>query len=263
MTLTYVYCLVRSARRPALRDPAAGVPGRRDLRALDAGGGLWMIVSTVPASDYDEAALARGLQNLDWVSRRALAHEQVVEQFMSARAVLPMQLFRLFMSDERALAHIAKERRSIDRVLARVEGQFEFGLRLTLDPQAARQAGARSVRGDAAGSSGAAYLTRKRDLLYVDRRALSAARGEANRLYRAMSREATRARRRTETEQASSGSRLLLDAVFLVAARRASAFRSALRTHARTLDAAGVVVALTGPWPPYNFLGADRKKASA
>lgn len=261
MTLTYVYCLVRAARRPAIRDSTAGVPGSRDLRALDAGDGLWMIASTVPASGYDEAALARGLQNLDWVSPRAIAHEAVVEQFMSARGVLPMQLFRLFMSDERALAHVARERRSIDRALARVEGQFEFGLRLTLDQAPARQAAAGRARGDAI-HSGADYLARKRDLLHVGREVLASARGEANRLYRAMSREATRARRRTETEEASPGSRLLLDAVFLVPSRRAAAFRATLRRHARSLGAAGLTVALTGPWPPYNFLDSPRKKVS-
>jgi len=259
VTLTYVYCLVRSARRPQVRDAAAGVPGSLDLRALSAGGGLWMIASTVPATEYDEAALARGLQDLDWVSRRALAHEHIVEQFMTARAVLPMQMFRLFRSDDRALAHIASGRRMIDRALAQVEGQFEFGLRLTLDEKAARQAGARQVRGGAgAAGSGTDYLAQKRDLMRVDRAALASARREANRLYRAMSREASRARRRTETEQASAGSRLLLDAVFLVPSRRAAAFRSSLRTHARTL-AAGLVISLTGPWPPYNFVGTPRR----
>lgn len=262
MTLTYVYCLVRAARRPAIRDPKAGVTGSRDLRALDAGNGLWMIASTVPASDYDESALARGLQKLDWVSERAMGHEAVVEQFMSSRAVLPMQLFRLYTSDERALAHISRQRRVIDRALARVEGQCEFGVRLTLAERTVTPSASGRARRDGI-TSGADYLARKRDLLRAGRVALASARGEATRLYRTMSREATRARRRTETEQASSRSRLVLDAVFLVPSRRTAAFRSALRKHARTLGATGLVVSLTGPWPPYNFLDSARKKASA
>lgn len=258
MTLTYVYCLVRAAKRPAVGDAPAGVPGSRNLRALDAASGLWAIVATVAAAEYDEAALAQGLQNLDWVSRRAMGHESVVEHFLGATAVLPMQLFTLFMSDERALEHVRRDRRAIDRVLARVEGQVEWGLRLTLDQQPAQKALAARTAGPV---SGAAYLQRKRDLLQVDRSTLTAARSQANRLYRAMAREATRARRRTETEQAAPGSRLLLDAAFLVPARRTASFRSALRKQTRTLDAAGLVVSLTGPWPPYNFIGAPGRKS--
>ena len=266
MTLTYVYCLVRSARAPALDDVPPGLPGARNLRALAADKGLFAIVADVPARDYDEAALARGLQNLDWVGRRAMAHEAVVEHFLSARAVLPMQLFTLFTSEARALEHVRRDRARIERILTRVERQLEWGLRLTFDEKAARESveqahrrGAATESGsgrssDRPGTSGADYLTRKRDLLDVTRVQLTAAKTAADRLYRAMSREATDARRRTATEQAAPGSRLLLDAAFLVPARKAGAFRSALRRNARKLEATGIVVSLTGPWPPYNFL---------
>ena len=270
--LTYAYCLVRSPRRPVLRGVAAGVPGATALRALDAGRGVWLIAASVPSRDYDERAVAAGLQKLDWVGRRAMAHEAVVECFLDAPAVLPMQLFALFTSDERALAHLVRDRKTIDRVLKRLDRQLEWGLRLTFDEKAARDVV--EARHDAAGRasstvtgipakrarsgsravSGAAYLERKRDLFDVTRVELAQARSQADRLFRAMRREATEAVRRTAMEQAAPGSRLLLDAAFLVPKRRSGAFRSALRKHARQLDAAGIVMSLTGPWPPYNFI---------
>lgn len=268
MTLSYVYCLVRSARRPALDDPPAAMPDATDLRAVKAGDALWAIVSTVPAAGYDEPALARGLQDLDWVGHRAMAHESVVEHFLPAAAVLPMQLFTLFTSDERALEHIARDRARIDRILTRLTRQLEWGLRLSFDEQAARTAidapsGKRSGKAAAAGPTGTSYLARKRDLLNVTRVQLTEARAEADRLYRAMAREATDARRRTATEQGTPGSRLLLDAAFLVPVRRVDAFRNALRRNARTLTAAGIVVSLTGPWPAYNFIDGSAPRAAA
>ncbi len=255
--LTYLYCLVRSARRPSLHGIPPGIPGSKDLRALDAGKGLWAIAASVPRVDYDEAALATGLQNLDWVGRRAMAHEGVVEQFLTAPALLPMQLFALFTSDERALDHVTRDRARIDRILSRIERQLEWGLRLSFDEKAARAAiedkhGTRTRKTPTV--TGADYLARKRDLLDVTRVQIVEAKAAADRLYRAMSREAGEARRRTATEQAAPGSRLLLDAAFLVPIRRAAAFRAALRKHAAKLDAAGIVVSLTGPWPPYNFI---------
>jgi hypothetical protein len=265
--LTYVYCLVRRAGRPPLHDLPPGIPGSKEVRALAAGRGVWLIVTSVRRADYDETSLAKGLQDLDWVGTRAMAHESIVEQFLTSPAVLPMQLFALFMSDDRALEHVAQDRARIDRILTRIERHLEWGLRLSFDEKAARQAveeKAVSRARSSHGPTGAGYLARKRDLLDVTRVQFTAAKAEADRLYRAMSREASEARRRTATEQsATPGSRLLLDAAFLVPARRAAPFRSALRRYARKLDAAGIVVSLTGPWPPYNFIEPASAKASA
>jgi len=183
-SLTYVYCLVLNARRPIIPPGLQDVPGGRDVRALAAGDGVWLIVTTVPAKTYDEAALAKGLQNLDWVGRRALAHEAVVEQFLSSRSILPMQLFTLFTSDERALQHVGRQRNTIVGILKRLERKLEWGLRLTFD-EAALRTGIEAKARKAAGPvpSGAGYLARKRDLLDVTRGQLSAARTEANRLF--------------------------------------------------------------------------------
>jgi hypothetical protein len=69
-----------------------------------------------------------------------------------------------------------------------------------------------------------------------------------------MSRLATAAQRRTSLERAAPGSRLLLDAAFLVPVAKSGAFRSAARQRMRDLRALGVAMSLTGPWPPYNFV---------
>jgi hypothetical protein len=264
VTLTYVYCLVRSPKNPAV-DAAGAMPHSRGVRAVHVGPATWAIVSSVPAREYDEAALAAGLQNLDWVGRRAMAHEAVVDRFLTAPAVLPMQLFTLFTSDERALDHVARDRARIERLLTKLSGHIEWGLRLSFDERAARQAVEDDHRSRAtrAGQSGAAYLARKRDLFDVTRVRLTKARTAADRLYRAMSRVATESRRRRSTEQATPGSRLLLDAAFLVPARRAGSFRNALRQQARKLSGSGLVVSLTGPWPPYNFVDAPRSSRAA
>ncbi len=241
------------------------MPGSTGVRALAAGGGLWAMVTSVAADEYAEAAIAGGLQDLDWVGERAIAHESVVEHFLGAAAVLPMQLFTLFTSDARALDHVTKDRARIDRIVARIERQLEWGLRLSFDADAAKAAvdagGSRPGQARARAVSGVSYLVRKRDLLHVSRAQLAAARTEANRLYRAMAREATDARRRPATEQGVPGSRVLLDAAFLVPAGQAGAFRSALQQHTRTLAASGLVVSLTGPWPAYNFIDKPARAA--
>jgi gas vesicle protein GvpL/GvpF len=247
--LSYVFCLVRSDRQPTMRRISEGMPGGHDLRAIEVGEHLWAIAQSVPEAGYSERALTRGLQNLDWVGPRAIAHERVIESFLSARALLPMPLFTLFTSDDRAAQHVQSDGTRIRRLLKRVEGKVEWGLRLTFDEKAARaKVSSRPV------TSGTEFLVRKRDVLDIDRTRLKEAQGAAGRVYKSMSRLATAAQRRTSLERAAPGSRLLLDAAFLVPAGKSGAFRSAVRQQTRDLKAVGIAVSLTGPWPPYNFI---------
>lgn len=257
MTLTYVYCIVRSDRRPSMSRVPPPVPGGEDVRALPAGDGIWLIVSHVAAADYSERRVAAGLQDIEWVGRRAMAHEAVVEHFLRAPALLPMQLFTLFLSDERAVADVTARRRRITRVLDAVARKAEWGVRLTLGaatPVVASRRGASSSRETRQTVSGAAYLSHKRELLATSRERASRAQAAADRAYRALSRAAAAARRMTSKEQAAAGSRLLVDAAFLVPSSGAAAFRRVVRETARSMTAAGVELTMTGPWPPYNFI---------
>lgn len=247
--LSYVFCLVRSDRQPTLRRVGEGMPGGRDLRAVAAGERLWAIVQSVPEAEYSETALARGLQNLDWVGVRAIAHERVIESFLSAPALLPMQLFTLFTSDDRVMQHVRSEGARIRRILKRVENKVEWGLRLTLDEKTARATAAKRPI-----TTGTEFLARKRDVLDVNRTRLKEAKVTADRLYKSMSRLASAAQRRTSLERVAPGSRLLLDAAYLVQTTKSGTFRTAVRQQTREVRSAGITVSLTGPWPPYNFI---------
>jgi hypothetical protein len=267
-TLTYVYCLVRAARRPSIRAIPRGMPGAAPVRLLDVplldstqrGAGVrhWLVVSTVPVTMYGENALQQGIQQLKWVGPRALAHEGVIEHFLKFDAVLPMQLFTLFKSDARAIEHVLGNRRRITRILMRVERQVEWGLRLMWDPSSvdedARPRASKKRTASSRAISGAEYLTRKGNLHNQSRVQLRRARADAARMYRKIAGEASKAVRRLDVERAAPGSRLLLEAAFLVPVQRAKAFRAAVSRHTGALEQSGIAVSLTGPWPPYNFI---------
>ena len=251
--LTYVYALVRAERRPPLRVLPGAMPGGGPVRLVAPAAGLWLAVSTVPAQAYDEAALEAGLQDMDWLGPRAIAHEAVVEHFLACPALLPMQLFTLFKTDDRAVEHVVRTQPEIERILGRVERHAEWGLRLTWDEQAARLA-AEARHADGGAASGAGYLARKRDLLDVRRTEWTAARTAAEQLYEALEEEAAAARRHSKTEEAAPHSRVLLDAAFLVRTDKADAFHELLERQESSLARSGIVASFTGPWPPYNFV---------
>src|SRR5688572_17770531 len=97
-----------------------GLAGAGPVRLLDAGERLWLVAADAPLARYGAAAIERGLRDLTWVSACAMGHEGVVEHFARRATVIPMKLFTLFASDERAVAHVQRTRRRLDRLITRV-----------------------------------------------------------------------------------------------------------------------------------------------
>jgi hypothetical protein len=249
---TYVYCVAPRRRAPSLRRAPAGMPGTGRPRALDAGDGLFLVACDAPLDRYGEAALERGLRDLDWVSACAVAHDAVVEHVGRVGTVVPMRLFTLFASDARALAHVARERRRIERAAARVAGRAEWVARVVLDEARARAR--RRAPGRAGAGRGTAFLLRKKGEREALGRAAASAQAAAERLYETLAGRAADARRRPPLRAPGGGRHLLLDAAFLVPRRGAAAFRAAARRAGAPLGKAGCEVTVTGPWPPYSFV---------
>lgn len=253
-TATYVYCLVRSAAPPSLAGAPDGLPGTAAPRLLPLEEDLWLVVADASLSEYDGEEIESRLSDLSWVSDRALAHEAVVEHCAALGPVLPMKLFTLFHGDERAVAHLAGQREEIVRILDRIAGRVEWGVRILFrEDEARRQAGASGNDGDRP-SSGTSFLLRKKAEKESARDLLARVRAEADRAYEELARRAVEARRRAP-EAGEVGARLLLDGAFLVPAGEGEAFEAEVQRLAERLAGQSCEVTLTGPWPPYNFLG--------
>jgi hypothetical protein len=260
--LSYVYGLVRSRRTPRVKEKA--LPGMGAPRVVDAGDGLWLAVSDAPAKAYGAEAIEHGLRDMSWVSACAAAHEAVVEELARAQATVPMKLFTLFTSDTRAIAHIAKIRRRLERVLDRVDGCEEWGLRVYFDERRAMGEARESARREARRlSSGAGFLLLKKLQQEAQEGAVAEAREDAESLFDTLGRRAKDARQRTPMQphaplpgqEAGPGARLLLDAFFLVRRAKVAGFRAAAKKTAARIERPGLEVRLSGPWPPYNFVG--------
>ncbi len=253
-TATYLYCLVHATKPPPLLDAPPGLPGAGKPRAIDAGRRLWLIAADAPLERYGEKAIERGLQDLAWVSSVAVPHEAVVEHLAKQSTVVPMKLFTLFRSDERALEHVTRERRRIDRLVERIQGREEWGLRVLIDElEALRSARAEAQALSAGGAPGAAFLMRKKKEHDAAREVIQHARDRADVLFEQLAAKADDARRRPPPP-GEVGKRVLLDAAFLLPRSRAKAFQNLVRTTAKRLEGRHYQLTLTGPWPPYTFV---------
>jgi hypothetical protein len=249
---TYVYCVIASASAPRLARVPSGLPGTGPVRLHEVDRGLYVVAADAPLNRYGEAAINRGLSDLDWVSRAAVAHERVVESFIDATAVLPMKLFTIFTSDARAVAHVRAEKARIASAVKRVANHHEWGVRVVLDRARASHASARSTA--RTGRTGVDYLARKKARRDAAVELAERARETVAALYDRLAERSRQARRRTAGELPVESGPLLLDAAFLVPRTRSAAFQALAAREARALAQRGYGLTITGPWPPYTFV---------
>lgn len=246
----YLYCLVQARKAPSLARVRGGVPGAGPVRLVDAGRSLWLIAADVPLAQYGEEALEGGLRDFEWVSRCAIGHEALVESFIGATAVVPMKLFTLFTTDTRAVAHVSRRRRTIDRTLARIANSQEWGVRVT---QSVKSTAGPGPAATSRRSSGTDFLRRKQQARQAVRDHAERAQAAASRYFLRLKAHAREARRLPRAP--APGTRApLLDAAFLVKTTGAAGFRSTVQRMARELAPLGCEITLTGPWPAYNFV---------
>src|SRR3989442_6975906 len=206
-TATYVYCLVRHRDGQPLSAtrPPRGLPGAGPPRLLDAGRGLWVVAAAAPLARYSADAIERGLRNLAWVSRCAMAHEATVEHFARAGPVVPMKLFTLFSTEERALAHVQRARAKLERLIARITDREEWGVRLSLEEARAARLLTPRARGTVrATGAGTRFLRRRQRAQQAARRLVADARVETERVFAVLSRRADDARRHTTPVQGAA-----------------------------------------------------------
>lgn len=252
-TAVYVYCVCRAARRPRMGRVPAGVPGSTSPETQQVASALWLVTSHVPLDLYGPGSLEPRLQNLDWVAEVAVAHERINE-FLARRkgmVVLPLKLFTMFSSPEKAGADVRARRTAIDRAIRHVAGCEEWGIRVT------RAATAAALPSDGPQSrTGTGFLRARkaaRDSALTARAgslaAAEAALGRLTRFAEDVHRRARRAEPGTNPP--------ILEAALLVRTDARARFTAEARRQASTLAQAGADLALTGPWPAYNFVGLE------
>jgi hypothetical protein len=246
-----MYCVLAARRRPTLEGVSKGVPGTGRVRLLDVAPARYLVVADAPLDTLGEKRMASLVSDLGWVSRAALAHEAVVESFIAAEALVPLKLFTIFTSDERALAHVRGDWGRIERHVRRVARHVEWGVRLMLNRTGAvttAPAARKNVR------TGTGYLLVKRRQRDAATAYMREARARAADVYSTLGAAASEARQRPLAATLADGGRVVLDAAFLVPSSRSARFRAATARQSRAVTPAGLTLQLTGPWPPYSFI---------
>ena len=259
MSLVYVYAIARggSAAPEGLRGLDEGVV--RAIRDRD----LAAFVSDVPESEFAEAPLNAHLADMEWLTPRAVRHQEVNAALAEKNDPLVPLSFGTVFRDEPGVARMLRERASeIGPRFDALRGKAEWIGVVRRDREkalAALESGSDALRAlrSAIESAppGRAYLdgrrldeTRRQELRAVDAAAIGAA-------TEALERAGTRLFREPLVEDAGGN---MLARFSVLAARDAGRALTAVGAAFGTAwHARGYSLELSGPWPAYRFSTVD------
>ena len=257
-TVVYLYCVVKSVRRPMAHRVPSGLPGGTTPEVISLARGQWLVTSDVPLDVYGPGRLDDRLRDLEWVAEIAVAHESVVEHFARVKGAtaVPLKLFTMFSSRERAIDDLAGRRTALNTVMRRVAGCEEWGIRVTRSsPAPVLGRGARTEKA-ASPNSGTAFLAARRDARDAARAARESAAGAAEGAYSRLTRLARDSRLRDRPPEGGTNPPIL-EAAFLVPVTGRARFKAEAKRQAAACTAAGADMTLTGPWPAYSFVSLE------
>jgi hypothetical protein len=257
-TFLYVYGII----------PAGTLAAPPDLIGLEGGaitvvelGEVAAIVSDVPAALYFDDSLNARLDDLAWVGERGLEHERVLDWYAERGPVIPLSLFSLHKDEGRLRARLGPEAPTLARVLDRLRGRREWGIKLWRQDHAARAGVDRfspSLQDLAAqiadAPTGRRFLLEKKQEAMRGEEVRTVSKRLAHELLGALGGAAAAVTTIPIPAGALSTDRtLILDAAFLVPDQEFARFQEAVNDQARRLVDSGFELEFTGPWPPYHF----------
>ena len=237
-------------------------------------GQLAAVASRVGLDEFDLAKLQQGSADLPWLSKVAVRHNQIIAALSMRRAVLPMRLGTMFQSRGSLLARLKPYEPQAADFLRELGDRQEWAAKLYIEKepcQPAPQGGQSHFHGDNAGVRGgtgdavkigtvptvggtqylAAQGLRLRRRRQVDTAANTAAATIEDRLGAVA--DACRRLRPLPHVFTNRPEKMAWNAAFLLSRLQLGAFQAAAEQLRRELAPDGLIVEVTGPWPPYHF----------
>lgn len=247
--LRYVYAVCRPFRS-ALQSQLTGVGGLPPRQLTHHG--LIAVYSVVPERDFAEEPLRSHLEDLDWLTATARAHQTVIDALTVVTTPLPLRLATVFRDDSALRTMMESREAYFLRTLDRLQGRVEWGVKVYVEAEPEDTAA--PVEKPATGRD---YLRRRAQQTRSHEHNWQQATEFAGRLHATLSSyaEDSRLHNPQSSELSGASGQNVLNAAYLVPRGESEEFVELVD---RTKDEApGMRVELTGPWAAYSFTGEE------
>jgi hypothetical protein len=248
-----------------------GVLARDAATATDDVRGLWgqeveavcegevaAVLSRVPAAEFEEAALRTHLADMAWVESVARSHQEVLDHLCRRMTVIPMRMCTVYQAESGVREMLEREVEALKDALEHLDGKRELGVQAFFSRSRAAPAATEEEHADRRdqASSGAAYLARKREERELEARLDELVEGAVQEIHEQLAEIAADSALSAVQSREASGNRgdMVLNGAYLVADEDRDAFSERVDVLGSRFQAVGLELAITGPWPPYNFL---------
>jgi len=256
MSAVYLYCLARPQAHAALDGP--GVDDECPLNLIPFKD-VVAVVSAARVDDFVGPPAEARMRDLAWVGPRACRHEEVVERVMRSSPVMPARFAALFSSRESLANWLERHHAAISYALDRFADHEEWAVKGTLDRRTAEASflAAALVRcGSALSSSpGARYFDERRLQAGIGQELDAWLKEVGAGIARALLDCAVEFRERPVVSSGAppeEGTRIL-NWAFLVPRSRTDDFGAQVQRINDEHTEHGLVLDVSGPWPPYSF----------
>ena len=235
----YVYCVIRS--EDPLRFGSIGL------------GATPAEVHTVHYKDIAAVISDTPIEVLDATRENVLAHERVNEAVMRQHTVIPMSFGTVFKTRDDITELLKGAYGAFTDVLLKMEDKVEFGLKVLWDrdeviKQIEREDDdVRQLKGEIASQTGPTYFARVQYGRLVESALQNRSERYVSEIFELL-RDVSVASRANKP----IGDKMIMNAAFLVARDRESAFDAKVKAIGAKYD--HLTFRYTGPWPPYNFV---------
>jgi hypothetical protein len=214
-------------------------------------GALAAVTSQVPLEEFDEVRLRDHLADMTWVEATARAHEAVLDQVREQATVIPMRMCTVYRTDGGAREMLLREADSLQDALEHLRGKSEWGVKVFAELESVDESS--PAEGE---TSGTAYMERKRTERDRRERLLETIEEATTQIHDRLSAAASDSLVVPPQRPEASGhpGEMVLNGVYLIADEAVDAFHAEVEALQAEFGGDGLVLALTGPWPAYNFV---------
>ena len=198
-------------------------------------------------------------EDIGWLNQVAIRHHEIVRQAARSSPLLPLRLGTIFRSQASLLAAVAGCQKTVSDFLHTLGDRQEWAVKLYLENQSVEETAGQASPPlpDCASRAGpgAEYMKHKRAQIQHRRELQAGVQQEIRTVESQLKTEVDRCCRVRPLPASLTGrnERMVFNAAFLLPPSAAKRWLATVGRIGETLRHKGLLLEVTGPWPPYHF----------